>query len=122
LGRFKWLKRTLCYEASGAAVVTEQRTTESLGSKIVRFPLSSADVVGEEEEMLIQPARHDAKQDKRLAIATAHLGHLPAGIPSTPAERGFDACPCPKDCVLHGSCHLYVAYHGRKGRLPRCER
>jgi hypothetical protein len=69
--------------------------------------------------------RHErqlTKQDKRLAIATAHLGDLPAGVPSTPAERGFDSCPCPKDCTLHGSCRLCVAYHGWKGRLPRCER
>ena len=66
--------------------------------------------------------RQSRKQDKRLALATAHLADLPAGIPSTPAERGFDLCPRPKDCILHGSCHLCVAYHGRKGCLPRCER
>ncbi|MBZ5670335.1 MAG: hypothetical protein LAO04_11465 [Acidobacteriia bacterium] len=68
------------------------------------------------------PERQFTKQEKRLAIATAHLADLPAGVPSTPTERGVDTCPCPKDCILHSSCHLCVAYHGRKGRLPRCER
>jgi hypothetical protein len=88
----------------------------------VRFPLTTIGVVGMEDRVSMQPARHGTKQDKRLAIATAHLAGLPAGVPSTPAERGFDSCPCPKDCILHGSCHLCVAYHGRKGRLPRCKR
>jgi hypothetical protein len=60
--------------------------------------------------------------EERVAIATAHLGSVPAGTPSTPAERGFERCPCPKECVLHGSCLMCVAFHGRKSKLPRCER
>jgi len=27
----------------------------------------------------------------------------------SPVERGYDECPCPKDCELHGECHLCVA-------------
>jgi hypothetical protein len=70
----------------------------------------------------MRPEGQSTQQDKRLAIAAAHLSNLPAGVPSTPGERGFDSWPCPKDCTLHGSCHLCVAYHARKDRLPRCER
>ena len=66
--------------------------------------------------------RDSAKRDKRAEIATAHLFLVPAGAPATPAERGLEECPCPKRCSLHGSCHLCVAYHGRKHALPRCER
>jgi hypothetical protein len=66
--------------------------------------------------------RSSPKQDKRLAIAREHLCDLPPGVPATPQERGFDSCPCPKECSLHGSCLLCVAYHGRKSQLPRCQR
>ena len=62
------------------------------------------------------------RPDKRRAIATALLAALPADIPATPVERGFGECPCHKNCTLHGECRLCVAYHGRKGSLPRCER
>jgi hypothetical protein len=63
-----------------------------------------------------------AKIDKKRAIASAHLGLVQAGTPAKPEERGFIECPCPKDCTLHGECHLCVAYHSRKGALPRCQR
>lgn len=66
--------------------------------------------------------RGSARRDKKRAVAMALIVDLPAGIPATPAERGYDVCPCPKDCSLRGSCHLCAAYHGRKGHLPRCER
>jgi hypothetical protein len=34
-----------------------------------------------------------------------------------------DDCPCPKrKCERHGHCDECRAYHGRKGKLPRCER
>ena len=60
-------------------------------------------------------------RDKRRAIAVAHLPEVPDGVPATPRERGYDACPCPKNCTLHGECRLCTAYHGRKGAPPRCE-
>jgi hypothetical protein len=66
--------------------------------------------------------RQSRKQNKRRAIAVEHLVNLPPGVPATPTERGFETCPCPTDCALRGSCHLCVAYHGRKHRLPYCER
>lgn len=66
--------------------------------------------------------RGAARQDKRIAIAKEYLHPVPEGTLATPAERGFDTCPCPKECALHGSCLLCVAYHGRKSKLPRCER
>jgi len=32
-------------------------------------------------------------------------------------------CPCPRSgCALHGRCTECRAKHGRKGRLPRCQR
>ena len=32
-------------------------------------------------------------------------------------------CPCPKvNCERHGYCEPCRAYHGAKGKLPRCER
>jgi len=52
----------------------------------------------------------------------AHLSEIPDSVPATLRERGHDACPCPKNCTLHGECRLCTAYHGRKGALPRCER
>ena len=63
-----------------------------------------------------------AGRDKKRAIATAHLVDVPESALATPDERGYEACPCPKKCSLHGECRLCVAYHGRKGALPRCER
>jgi hypothetical protein len=63
-----------------------------------------------------------AKGDKKKAIAEANLHLIPAGAVVTPRERGYAECPCPKICVLHGECRLCVAYHARKGAVPRCER
>ena len=64
----------------------------------------------------------DRTAKKRL-IAEAHLDVVSAGTPRSPAERGFEDCPCPKSgCDLRGDCVPCVAYHGRKGRPPRCER
>jgi hypothetical protein len=60
--------------------------------------------------------------DKKWAIASAHLYLVAAGNPATPQERGYEVCPCPKDCALHGECVLCVAYHARKGALPYCQR
>ena len=64
--------------------------------------------------------KKSGKPDKKHTIALAHLNDLPPDCPATPAERGFIECPCAKDCSLHGSCLLCAAYHGRKGREPRC--
>jgi len=63
-----------------------------------------------------------SKGDKKRAIASAHLLLVPAGTKASPQERGYVECPCPKNCGLHNECRLCVAYHGRKGGLPRCER
>lgn len=84
--------------------------------------LTMVGTIGMEGRTTMRPVRQSRKQDKRLAIPTAHVPDLPAGVPSTAAERGFDSCPCPKDYALHGSCHLCVAYHSGNGRLPVCER
>jgi len=65
--------------------------------------------------------RNRSREPKKRTLAEAALHVVPPGAPATPAERGFAECPCTKDCVLHGSCHLCVAYHGRKNRPPRCE-
>jgi hypothetical protein len=62
-----------------------------------------------------------AAEPKKLTRAREALDALPAGTPATPAERGFAECPCTEECVLHGSCLLCAAYHGRKNRLPRCD-
>ena len=62
------------------------------------------------------------RPDKRREIARANLGLVPAATPATPEARGYAECPCPKRCTLHGECELCVAYHARKGALPRCER
>jgi hypothetical protein len=63
------------------------------------------------------------KGSKKRGIAEAHLTDAPAGTPATPAERGFESCPCPKEkCELRAECLLCAAYHGRKSQLPRCER
>jgi hypothetical protein len=66
--------------------------------------------------------RDRSGRDKKRAVATAHLSIVPAEAAGTPGERGFEACPCIEKCTIHGECLLCVAYHGRKGRLPRCER
>jgi hypothetical protein len=63
-----------------------------------------------------------AQRDRKRETAVAHLDLAPAGTPATPPARGFAECPCPKRCTLHGECELCVAYHARKGALPRCER
>lgn len=62
------------------------------------------------------------KKDKKRIIALAHQYIVTAEMLATPQERNFETCPCPKECTLHGECHLCIAYHGRKNKLPRCER
>lgn len=64
--------------------------------------------------------RRTARAATRIQKATAALELVPFGTAATPAERGFSECPCQKDCALHGSCHLCVAYHASKGQVPRC--
>ncbi len=66
--------------------------------------------------------RHAAKAREKRAAAEAHLASLPAGEPATPQQRGFETCPCPKDCTLHGECLLCVSFHGQRGAQPRCLR
>jgi len=66
--------------------------------------------------------RHAAKADEKRAVAEQHLSIVPDGEPATPEARGFETCPCPKECTLHGECLLCVAYHGRRDVLPRCLR
>jgi hypothetical protein len=41
-----------------------------------------------------------------------------------PGQLVFKAdCSCPKkNCERHGYCEPCRDYHGRKGKLPRCER
>ena len=66
--------------------------------------------------------RAGPETSKKRAIAEAHLSIVPAGTAATPGDRGFSECPCEEKCAIHGECLLCVAYHGRKGVLPRCER
>lgn len=66
--------------------------------------------------------RHAAKADKKRAVAQEHLDLLGPDEPATPQARGYESCPCPKDCTLHGECLLCVAYHGRNDVQPRCLR
>ena len=66
--------------------------------------------------------RRRALADKKRTLAEAYLPNVPADQPPTPQARGFEACPCPKECTLHGECLLCVAYHARSERLPRCLR
>ena len=66
--------------------------------------------------------RRDRRLDKKRERATAALSLVPSGTPASPQARGFETCPCPKDCTLHGECLLCVAYHARKDALPRCQR
>jgi hypothetical protein len=63
-----------------------------------------------------------AKCDKKREIAMMHASCVAAGTLATPKERGFEECPCPKKCTLHGECLLCTAYHGRKNAQPHCER
>jgi len=71
---------------------------------------------------VVLAAREPANRDKKRAAALANVAGIPDSVPASPRERGFEACPCTKKCTLHGECRLCVAYHGRKGALPRCER
>jgi hypothetical protein len=73
-------------------------------------------------EVRLKVKVNTVERDKKRAIAMAHLALVAAGTPATPEARGYTDCPCPKKCTLHGECHFCVAYHGRKGVLPRCER
>ena len=67
--------------------------------------------------------RRAAKADRRRATAESFLHLVAAGEEASPRARGFSACPCTKDCPLHGDCLLCVAYHaGRRDERPRCER
>jgi hypothetical protein len=66
--------------------------------------------------------KHAAKAREKRATAEAYLSAVPAGEPTTPQARGFEACPCPKDCTLHGECLLCVSFHGHRGEQPRCLR
>lgn len=61
-------------------------------------------------------------KDKRRVIASKYLYLIKSTMPATPQERGYEDCPCQKKCTLHGECHLCIAYHGRKNKLPYCER
>jgi hypothetical protein len=62
------------------------------------------------------------RRDKKREVAMAHMDCVGDGALATPQERGFEECPCPKKCTIHGECRLCTAYHGRKHALPRCER
>ena len=61
------------------------------------------------------------KRDKKREKAFSNLMKIAEDTLQSPMERGFNECPCPKECTLHGECLLCVAYHARKGKLPRCE-
>jgi hypothetical protein len=62
------------------------------------------------------------RRDRKREVALAHMDCIPSGTSGTPRERGYEECPCPKKCTLHGECLLCVAYHGRKHAPPRCQR
>lgn len=66
-------------------------------------------------------AARPGKAERKRALATEALPSVSPAEPATPAARGFETCPCSKDCTLHGKCLLCVAYHGRSGKRPRCE-
>jgi hypothetical protein len=66
--------------------------------------------------------KHAAKAREKRAAAEANLSAVPAGEPATPQARGFEACPCTKDCTLHGECLLCVSFHAQRGEQPRCLR
>lgn len=63
-----------------------------------------------------------SRRDKKRERALSCLSLIPDNTFQSPQDRGYGECPCPKNCTLHGECLLCVAYHGRKGMLPRCER
>jgi uncharacterized protein YbbK (DUF523 family) len=46
------------------------------------------------------------------------------GIRVVPASRASELsdCLCPKRCERHGDCAACRAYHGKRGKLPFCER
>ena len=49
--------------------------------------------------------------------------HPSAPVPTCPAERGLEKCPCPNEgCKNHGDCVPCVENHKRAGSLPFCER
>jgi hypothetical protein len=75
-----------------------------------------------EERSAKRVEKHAAKAREKRAAAEANLSAVPAGEPVTPRARGFEACPCPKDCTLHGECLLCVSFHARRGEQPRCLR
>ena len=81
---------------------------------------------GREERRAAKEARkaerYAAKADRKRATAQANLSLVAAGEPATPQARGFTACPCPKDCTLHGDCLPCVAFHANRGERPRCDR
>lgn len=62
------------------------------------------------------------KRDKKREIALAHMTCVAESTLATPQERGYEECPCPKKCTIHGEYLLCAAYHGRKHALPRCAR
>ena len=66
--------------------------------------------------------RHAAKAREKRLTAEAYLSAVLAAEPATPQARGFDSCPCTKDCTLHGECLLCVSFHGHRGEQPRCLR
>ena len=63
-----------------------------------------------------------ARADRKRATAEASLSLVAAGEPASPEARGFGACPCTKECVLHGDCQPCVAFHAGRGERPRCDR
>ena len=66
--------------------------------------------------------KYSTKVSKKRTIALSYLHIIPPATLAFPQERGYVECPCTKNCILHGECKLCVAYHARKGKLPRCER
>jgi hypothetical protein len=66
--------------------------------------------------------KHAAKAREKRTTAEAYLSAVPGGEPTKPQARGFEACPCPKDCTLHGECLLCVSFPARRGAQPRCLR
>lgn len=63
-----------------------------------------------------------SRRDKKHESALAYVSNISENVLASPLERGYEECPCPKKCTLHGECLLCLAYHSRKGALPRCER
>ena len=69
-----------------------------------------------------KPKRLANRRDKKRETAFSCVSNISENVLASPVERGYEECPCPKKCTLHGECLLCVAYHSRKGALPRCER